>query len=40
MDGDPQTGMLIGLTQTLPNGTCYDQFKEGGPACPRLCWPA
>ncbi len=22
--------MLIGLTQTFPNGTYYDQFKEGG----------
>jgi subtilase family serine protease len=30
MDADPQTGMLIGLTQTFPNGTYYDQFKEGG----------
>jgi subtilase family serine protease len=30
MDGDPQTGFLIGLTQTFPNGTYYDQFKEGG----------
>jgi subtilase family serine protease len=30
MDADPQTGMLIGLTQTFANGTYYDQFKEGG----------
>jgi subtilase family serine protease len=30
MDSDPQTGMLIGLTQTYPNGTHYGQFKEGG----------
>jgi len=30
MDADAQTGMLIGLTQTFPNGTYYDQFKEGG----------
>jgi len=30
MDADPQSGMLIGLTQTFPNGTYYDQFKEGG----------
>ncbi len=30
MDADPQTGMLIGLTQTFPNGAYYDQFKEGG----------
>ena len=30
MDADPQSGMLIGLTQTFPNGTRYGQFKEGG----------
>ncbi len=30
MDADPTSGMLIGLTQTFPNGTYYDQFKEGG----------
>ena len=30
MDADAQTGMLIGLTQTFPNGTYYGQFKEGG----------
>jgi subtilase family serine protease len=30
MDADAQTGMLIGLTQTFPNGVFYDQFKEGG----------
>ena len=30
MDADAQTGMLIGLTQTFPNGVYYDQFKEGG----------
>jgi subtilase family serine protease len=30
MDGDAQSGMLIGLTQTFPDGTYYDQFKEGG----------
>jgi subtilase family serine protease len=30
MDADPQSGMLIGLTQTFPNGVYYDQFKEGG----------
>ena len=30
MDADAQSGMLIGLTQTFPNGTFYDQFKEGG----------
>jgi len=30
MDADAQSGMLIGLTQTFPNGTYYSQFKEGG----------
>ena len=31
MDADASTGMLIGLTQTFPNGSVrYSQFKEGG----------
>jgi subtilase family serine protease len=30
MDADAQSGMLIGLTQTFPDGTRYGQFKEGG----------
>jgi subtilase family serine protease len=30
MDADASTGMLIGLTQTYPNGVRYGQFKEGG----------
>jgi subtilase family serine protease len=30
MDADAQTGMLIGLTQSFPNGDYYAQFKEGG----------
>jgi len=30
LDADANTGMLIGLTQTFPNGVFYDQFKEGG----------
>lgn len=30
MDADAQSGMLIGLTQTFPDGTHYGQFKEGG----------
>jgi subtilase family serine protease len=30
MDADAQTGMLIGLTQTFPDGVHYGQFKEGG----------
>ena len=30
MDADPNTGMLIGLTQTFPDGTYYDQYRIGG----------
>jgi subtilase family serine protease len=30
MDADAQSGMLIGLTQTFPDGTYYSQFKVGG----------
>jgi subtilase family serine protease len=31
LDADAQTGMLIGLTETFPNGSVhYGQFKEGG----------
>jgi subtilase family serine protease len=30
MDADAQSGLLIGLTQTFPDGTYYSQFKEGG----------
>jgi subtilase family serine protease len=30
MDADAQSGFLIGLTQTFPDGTYYSQFKEGG----------
>ncbi len=30
MDADAQSGMLIGLTQTFPDGVYYGQFKEGG----------
>jgi subtilase family serine protease len=30
MDADAQSGFLIGLTQSFPNGTYYAQFKEGG----------
>ncbi len=30
MDGDPSTGMLVGETQTFPNGTYYDQYRIGG----------
>jgi subtilase family serine protease len=27
---DPQTGLLIGQTQTFPNGTYYDEYRVGG----------
>lgn len=30
MDADPSTGMLIGETQTFPNGTYYSQYRIGG----------
>jgi subtilase family serine protease len=30
LDGDAQSGMLIGLTETFPSGVKYGQFKEGG----------
>lgn len=28
--GDPQTGMLVGETQTFPEGVSYDEFRLGG----------
>jgi subtilase family serine protease len=28
--GDPQTGYLVGQTQTFPNGTYYDEYRLGG----------
>jgi subtilase family serine protease len=28
--GDPQTGMLVGQTQTFPNGAYYDEYRIGG----------
>jgi subtilase family serine protease len=33
---DPQTGLLVGQTQTFPNGTYYDEYRVGGTslACP------
>jgi subtilase family serine protease len=33
---DPQVGLLIGQTQTFPNGTYYDEYRIGGTslACP------
>jgi subtilase family serine protease len=30
MDADPTTGMLIGETQTFPDGTYYDTYRIGG----------
>jgi subtilase family serine protease len=30
MLGDPNTGMLVGQTQTFPNGVYYDQYRIGG----------
>jgi subtilase family serine protease len=30
MVGDPNTGMLIGITQTFPDGAYYDQYRIGG----------
>ena len=30
MDGDPNTGMLVGETQTFPDGVYYDQYRIGG----------
>ena len=28
--GDPQTGLLVGQTQTFPNGVLYDEYRIGG----------
>ncbi len=28
--GDPQTGLLMGQTQTFPNGAYYDEYRIGG----------
>lgn len=28
--GDPQTGLLIGQTQTFPDGKYYDEYRVGG----------
>jgi subtilase family serine protease len=30
MDGSPATGMLVGQTQTFPDGVYYDQYRIGG----------
>jgi subtilase family serine protease len=36
MDADPNTGFLIGETQTFPDGVYYDQYRIGGTSlsCP------
>jgi subtilase family serine protease len=30
VDADPTTGMLVGETQTFPDGVYYDQYRIGG----------
>jgi subtilase family serine protease len=30
LDGDPNTGMLIGITQTFPEGAHYSEYRIGG----------
>jgi subtilase family serine protease len=30
MDADPTTGMLVGQTQTFPDGAYYDEYRIGG----------
>src|SRR4051794_12192447 len=30
LDADPQTGMLVGQTQTFPDGVYYDEYRIGG----------
>jgi subtilase family serine protease len=30
VDGDPNTGMLVGQTQAFPDGVYYDQYRIGG----------
>jgi subtilase family serine protease len=30
MDGDPNTGFLVGQTQTFPEGILYDEYRIGG----------
>ncbi len=33
--GDPQTGLLVGQTQTFPDGTYYDEYRPGGTSLSR-----
>ena len=30
MDGDPNTGFLVGITQTFPEGVAYGEYRIGG----------
>ena len=30
MVGDPNTGFLVGQTQTFPEGVSYDEYRIGG----------
>ena len=30
MDADPTTGMLVGQTQSFPDGAYYDTYRTGG----------
>ena len=41
MVGDPNTGFLVGQTQTFPEGVSYDEYRIGGTsAARRRCSPA
>ena len=40
MDADAQSGMLIGLTQTFPNGSTTASSRKAAPASPPRCSPA
>src|ERR687888_162423 len=37
--GDPQTGLLVGETQTFPDGTYYDEYRIGGTSPSRPDFP-
>ena len=39
MDADPSTGMLIGQTQTFPDGVHYGEYRIGGTSLTCRCWP-
>ena len=40
MDADAQSGMLIGLTETFPNGVRYSgSSRKAAPASHARCWP-